>query len=180
MPHSSDDAELLAHMARGDQQALELLVERYHARLWRYLARHLDAHSIEDVLQEIYLAFWHAAGSFRGDSRPSTWLYQIAHHHLVTAQVAERRHQTQTDRFTLAEQQTTPSPENAVAARIDLAQALRTLSRKHLETLDLVYFHGFTIDETAHILGIPSGTVKSRLSQARERLHAIIGKGARS
>ena len=178
MPHSPDDAALLVRIANGDQQALELLVERYHARLWRYLARHLDLHMVEDVLQEIYLAFWRAAASFRGDARPSTWMYQIAHHHLVTALVAHRRQQTQTDRFILAEQQTTASPENAVVARLDLAQAMQTLSLKHLETLDLIYFHGFTVEETAHILGIPPGTVKSRLNQARERLHTILGKGA--
>ena len=178
MPDTLDEAVLLKQIALGDQPAFERLAAAYHPRLWRYLARHLDPGTVEEVLQDIYLAIWRAAGSFRGTARPSTWIFQIAHHHMVDSYRTSGRHEEHLDRFAEEDQQTTPSPEQAITDRVDLAAALRFLSPRHLETLDLVYFHGFTIAETARILDVPPGTVKSRLSHAREQLHIVLEQGA--
>jgi RNA polymerase sigma-70 factor (ECF subfamily) len=68
----------------------------------------------------------------------------------------------------------TVSPENAVIDRITLASALRQLSDKHREVLELVFHYGFAPDEVANILAVAPGTVKSRISYARRALLQLL------
>ena len=70
-----------------------------------------------------------------------------------------------------------PSHESAVIARLSLAEALDHLSTKHREALDLVFYHGFSLEETAQILDTPLGTIKSRLSYARRALQEHLSAG---
>src|SRR5262249_58792096 len=88
-------AALVARIAMGDHDALALLAADYHPRLWRYLARQLgaDIELVEDVLQEVYLAIWQGAGSYRGDARVSTWIFQIAHYRALDVHRARARRQ---------------------------------------------------------------------------------------
>ena len=189
MGTTPDDNDLLARVALGDKAAMERLAADYHPRLWRYLARQLggDASLIEDVLQEVYLAIWRSADSFRGSARVSTWIFQIAHHRMVDARRARtQRHariqvlshggDDEGGEVNSATPEMVPSHEDAVLDRLALAEALRALSPRQREALDLVCQYGFTVDETASILGVPPGTVKSRLSYARRALGAALLK----
>jgi RNA polymerase sigma-70 factor (ECF subfamily) len=174
----SEDADLLHSIAQGDEQALRLLYLHYRPRLWRYLLQQLNGRDelVEDVLQEVFLAIWRSAASFRGEARVATWIFRIAHHHAV-------RHRLSADRFQPAPADNDPavageedgaighaSPENEVVDRLILAAAFHHLSTKHREVLLLVYQQGFTLEEAAIILAIPAGTVKSRVSYARRAL----------
>src|SRR5215472_9328216 len=80
-----EDADLLNRIARGDEQALQMLYLRYRPRLWRYLLHQLNGREslVEDVLQEVFLAIWRSAATFRGASRVGTWVFRIAHHQAV-------------------------------------------------------------------------------------------------
>lgn len=183
MADTPPESALIARIAAGDQAALEALAATYHTRLWRYLARQLngDPDRVEDVLQEVWLAIWRGAGNFRGAARPSTWIYQIAHHQMIDARQAHQRHASYAQPDAPDDDlpgMAIPSHEDAVLNRLDLARALRELAPRHQAALDLVCNHGFTIDEAAGILGIPPGTVKSRLSYARRALLAALRKGA--
>lgn len=174
---------LLARVAAGDEDALHDLYTRLRPRLWRYLWRELggDRPLIEDTLQEIFLAIWRSAGSFRGEARVSTWVFQIARYLMLRARhTSMRREET----FSANDDEgsaTSNSPwrqesfEDAALDRVAFAEALQHLSPKHRETLELVYFGGFTLDEAAAILSIPTGTVKSRISFARQALLRVLG-----
>lgn len=182
----TDDYTLLRRVAGGDQDALRELYARYRPRLRRYLWYQLGGRrdDVEDLLQEIAVAIWRSAGSFRGEARVSTWIFQIAHHRVLRArrdserhperQLAWRRDDDDDEDADLhapgAAVASHDSHEDVVVNRIALEQALGCLSPKHREVLDLVFVHGFAPDEVAQILDVPAGTVKSRLSYARRAL----------
>src|SRR5258706_13177765 len=76
----ADDRPLIARIARRDAAALERLYALYRPRLWRYLWQQLDgdAGAVEDILQEVFLAVWLAAGDFRGEAEGNTRIFPLA------------------------------------------------------------------------------------------------------
>lgn len=191
-----DEHLLLAQVATGDEDAMRQLYFAYRPRLRRYLWHQLggDMPSVEEALQDIFLAVWRAARSYRGDARVSTWVYRIAHNIALDTRRRLARC-PQPLRLTPSADDDGPeldenlaaaeadSDEEALLDRLALADAVGRLSEKHREALALVFQHGFTLDEAAHILDVPLGTVKSRISYARKALlrdlNAIQGKEAR-
>ncbi len=169
-----DDQTLLTRIARGDQDALDLLYARHRPRLWRYAWQQMDRNSswAEEVVQDTFLAIWTAARGYRGDASVATWIFRIAHHQTQKAWRAQGR---QVHEVAIDEESALLAPieshEAAVVARLALDEALTQLSTKHRAVLELLFFHGFSLDEVALILDIPVGTVKSRLSYARRALH---------
>jgi RNA polymerase sigma-70 factor, ECF subfamily len=169
------DLALLERIAAGEQDAMHCLYERFYSRLQRFLwsRLHGDRALVEDALQEIFLNIWRSAGSFRGQSSVATWVFQIAHHQALRSlhkqDASDKREHALTDEHADMPQQTALL-EDAVIDRITLANALRQLSDKHREVLELVFYYGFAPDEVANILAVAPGTVKSRISYARRAL----------
>ena len=177
----ADDESLIGRIAEGDEEALRQLYASYRVRLWQYLWPQLsgDAQRVEEVLQDVFLAVWRQARTFRGEARASTWLYRVARNRASNA-MRDRARQPEGHAVSFTtgdddeageyERSGIASHEDAVLDRMALAEGMARLSPKHREVLDLFFFHGFTVDEVAHILDIPTGTVKSRLSYARRAL----------
>jgi RNA polymerase sigma-70 factor (ECF subfamily) len=183
-----DDRTLLALVGGGDQDALKRLYSIYRPRLRRYLWHQLggDEHAVDDTLQDVFLAVWRSAASYRGEAQVATWIYQIAHHQVLHVRRARARHpewqrapypgsMDDTDEEGGGTQEVDEggaygSHENAVLDRLALQDALGQLSARHREVLELVFLHGFALAEAAQILGVPEGTVKSRISYARRAL----------
>ena len=175
---ADEDRRLIAQIAIGDERALDTLYARYRPRLRGYLWRLLDGDGglVEEALQDIFLAVWQTAARYRGEAKVATWVFQIAHNIAISAR---RRGERQPDQAPLlaadrpdrpdAPAQSDPYGE-AVIARLSVRDALGKLSEKHREVLDLFFRQGFFPDEIAAILGIPPGTVRSRLSYARKAL----------
>jgi RNA polymerase sigma-70 factor (ECF subfamily) len=180
MERESDD-RLLARVATGDQDALRDLYTRYRPRLWRYLRSRLDGDmtAVDDLLQEIFLAVWSAAPGYQPRGRVAAWIFQIAHHQLGHARRALSRrpegHLASGDEDGPESSLNghRPTFEEGVVERVALADALARLSPAHREVLLLVFQQGFTLEEVACILGVPVGTVKSRISYARRALFRI-------
>lgn len=188
----ADDHPLIARIARRDATALERLYALYRPRLWRYLWQQLegDSGAVEDALQEVFLAVWHAAGDFRGEAKVNTWIFRIAHHQVARRQRSAARRpeghlaelippddddgRSDDARGELAQ----ASHEGAVLDRLVLAAAFGRLAAKHREALELVYQQGFTLEEVAQILDVPLGTVKSRISYARRALQRELAGAA--
>src|SRR5579884_2966071 len=158
MRETSDDQTermLLSRVAMGDEDALHELYVRLRPRLWRYLWRQLDSDRplIEDTLQEVFLAVWRSAGHFRGEARVATWVFQIARHlslrvrHTPTRQMEALPQDDADARGVSDSPWRQESFEDATLERVALAEALRQLSPKHRETLQLVFSLGFTLDE---------------------------------
>jgi RNA polymerase sigma-70 factor (ECF subfamily) len=180
-----EDAEraLLARVARGEQEALADLSQRYQRPLFVYLLRLLrDEGLAEEVLQDVLVAIWQGAALFAGRSRVSTWVFGIAHYQ--AAQAARRRALP----LVSPEEYTQLSDDEQHAERVifalalqeDLEAALERLSPIHREALELVLAHGFSYEEAAMITAVPVGTVKSRVNQARRLMQqALVARGWR-
>jgi RNA polymerase sigma factor (sigma-70 family) len=171
-----DDARpLIERLAGGDRQALAELYARYQGPLFRYLLQLTgDRELAEEVLQDTLVAVWKYAATFEGRSTVQTWLIGIARRQAHNT--LRRRTLPRADAAALADLAASePDPEDlalASAEREELVAALTRLAPMHREVLGLIFEHGLSYQETARILGVPEGTVKSRLSNAKRALRA--------
>lgn len=194
-----DEHSLVALVAEGDGQAMRLLYATYRPRLWRYLWQQLDGDgsAVEDALQDVFLAIWRSAESFRGEAQVNTWIFRIAHYQVLHRRrdIARRPegHLASLDSgndvtgdfpgesdaegdgdWARASQR--DSHEDEVINRLALAAALDRLTPRHREALELIFLQGFTLEEVAGILDVPLGTVKSRISYARRALQQELAR----
>ena len=157
-------------MAEGDPEAHREIYERFAPAVFSYLAGRLHDRGVaEDVFQECMLEAWHSAGRFRGDSRVLTWLLAIAHYQ-ATNRLRRYRREDTTDPDLLERRNGTAHSAAASDTRIDVRSAIGALPPGQQAALELVFFHGLTVDESAAVLAIAPGTVKSRLFRAKAAL----------
>ena len=164
------DAQLLQKAGTGDTAAFHELVERHAASLYR-LAHALmgNTDDAEDVMQETFLGAFQNMSSFQGRSSVRTWLVGI-----LTRQAA-RRHRWRLRRPAvalddLAQDARAGEQQGASDARLDVTEALGRLSAEHRQVMVLREVEGMTYAEIAQALGVPLGTVESRLFRARQEL----------
>ena len=169
-----DDRALLAAHVAGDPDAFPALVARHRDRLWAVALRTLgDREEAADALQDALLSAYRAAGSYRGDARVTTWLHRV----VVNACLDRVRRRAVRPTVPLLELDRA-DPRDAVAERetaLDVEQALAALPYDQRAALVLVDVHGLPVDEVAALLGVPTGTVKSRCSRGRARLALSLG-----
>jgi RNA polymerase sigma-70 factor, ECF subfamily len=163
-----DDDELIAALAAGDDTALRELFMRHAPWLAARLRAALPPPDVEDVLQETFLAVWKGASSYRPRGTPQAWMWVIARNQAalllrkrgpVTASLEGMPHAGL-------------DPAEAAMVRADIAAAL---SGPGGEVLRLMYVEDRPVAEVATLLGVPSGTVKSRAYRARRMLRAVLG-----
>lgn len=162
----------LIQAKNGNPAAFQCLVTPHLQGLNGFIRRRVGQGEAEDVYQETLLAAWQAIHSFTGDSSLKTWLFAIAGYKCADAlRRLARQPQTVEDRESLG----SPSFEQASVSRMDIHQALAKLSKENQSLLYLVYAEGFSLQEVAIHLGIPLGTVKSRLHTLRGGLRETLG-----
>jgi RNA polymerase sigma-70 factor (ECF subfamily) len=174
---ASSDADLIASHAAGDPHAFSELVRRHRDRMWAVALRTLrDPEEAADALQEAFISAFRAASSFRAESQVTTWLHRI----VVNACLDRvRRRQA---RPTVPLPETGPSepvtPGDAMADRetsLVVKNALAELSEEQRVPILLVDVEGYSVAETAKMLGIAEGTVKSRCARGRAKLAKVLG-----
>ncbi|MFG2625583.1 RNA polymerase sigma factor [Streptomyces sp. NPDC048473] len=176
----NDDNALLRAVAQGDTAALATLYDRHAGWLLARLSRRCaDAETVREVLQDTFVTAWRSAGSHRG-AQIGGWLWVIASRRLVDAQRVHAR----TDLAAQAERAgskewaaAAPSAEERVLAGLeygDVGAALDRISPELREVLRATVIDGLTTRETARLLGIPEGTVKTRAMRARRELRAAL------
>jgi len=160
------DMLLLGQVAKGDASAFHALYERHADRVFRYVLGMIrKPHLAEEVLQETMLAVWKGAGNFKGAAKVGTWILGIARNQAYNLLRREERGSRLPDR---QDQAADPAP--ALEREVAVSDALRTLPAAQREVLHLVYYQNLSVRETADALGIPTGTVKSRMYHARRTL----------
>ncbi|MFE7355161.1 RNA polymerase sigma factor [Streptomyces sp. NPDC057543] len=176
----NDDDALLRAVAQGDTAALATLYDRHAGWLLARLSRRCpDPETVREVLQDTFVTAWRSAGSHRG-ARIGGWLWVIASRRLVDAQRVHAR----TDLAAQAERAgskewaaAVPSAEERVLAGLeygDVGAALDRISPELREVLRATVIDGLTTRETARLLGIPEGTVKTRAMRARRELRTAL------
>jgi RNA polymerase sigma-70 factor (ECF subfamily) len=161
--------------SRGDQAAFRRIVEHYDEGL-RALAYRLlgDRDRMDDVLQEAYVRAYRALPRFRGDAKLGTWLYRIVYNACLDELKATARRRE----LPLAEAGDRLDPRTgvaeAVAERSSLGEALAALAPEDRAAVLLVDAQGLGYRRAAAVLGVPEGTIASRLNRARAVLRRAL------
>lgn len=157
----------------------ELLVAKQEKRLRNFIVKHFrDENAVEDVFQQTLIEAYCCWNSFRGDAKRATWLFGIA---LNIIRNTARRSPQYKFQFTSDEELEFEQAEGADPIQhcmkkefgIKLQSAIGNLPSDLRETLMLVIQHGNSYQEAADILGVPIGTVRSRISRSRTQLKLI-------
>jgi RNA polymerase sigma-70 factor (ECF subfamily) len=178
----SDVAPAVLDRARGgDQAAFATLIRHYDPSL-RSLAYRLlgDRDRTEDALQETYMKAFRALPGFRGDSKLGTWLYRITYNVCLDelARSARTAYVPLTEVPEAAE--TGPPADDELARRFAISAGLDALSPHDRAALLLVDRDGFDYRGAGEVLGIPAGTVASRLNRARSSLRLMLTPPAKA
>lgn len=165
------DEELIAAMTEGDRKALEVLYRRHAPWLAGRLARATSSRDLaEEALQDCFVAAWRKPGSFRGEGDVGAWLWAIARRRL--ASLARKRIDLPSvlDDDALGEAADQQALANLDAARV--RAAVDALPSEQRDVVERVVFHGQRLVDVARCLGVPIGTLKSRLHRARRQIRA--------
>jgi RNA polymerase sigma-70 factor (ECF subfamily) len=169
------DRALLAAHVDGDAEAFATLVRLHRHRLWAVALRTLsDREEAADALQDALLKAYRSAATFRGEARVTSWLHRI----VVNACLDRVRRRAARPTVPMPEDTEPVDTHDALGARelaLDIESALATLPEDQRVALVLVDVQGLPVDEVARLLGVPSGTVKSRCSRGRARLALQLG-----
>jgi RNA polymerase sigma-70 factor (ECF subfamily) len=172
------DPELMWRLVRGESSALGELYDRYREPVRRFIVRATsDAHDVDDLVQATFLAAAKTAARYDGRSSSRPWLIGIA------AQLLRRRRQS-FGRFLAvlsslgsAARATTPDPQATLQARRDLERALLAISEAKRITFLMAEVERLSCAEIAAALGVPIGTVWTRLHAARRELRRALEEG---
>jgi RNA polymerase sigma-70 factor (ECF subfamily) len=174
-PHQDprSDGELLAAVSDGSPAALEVLYHRHVDWLAVRLSRRCsDAGVVDEVLQDTFVAAWKGAARYTGKGEVAAWLWGIAIRRLVDALRRRPPHEWSLEEYG-ADLGTLESAEDRVLLGVehgDLAGALARLSPELRVVVQATVLDGLTTREAGRLLGLPSGTVKTRMMRARREL----------
>ena len=180
------DAELVARWQRGDARAFESLVRRHERRVFRLLLRMLGTREeAEDAAQEAFLSLHRHGHRFRGEARFSTFIYRVAANAALNRRRSLGRARAREKELALRQAAGTDLPASPrdpegsasgaqVQARVQ--EALLELPGDLRMAVVLYDIEGQSYKEIAQALGIPEGTVKSRIHRARNALRGLLGE----
>jgi RNA polymerase sigma-70 factor (ECF subfamily) len=174
------DSRWLEQCREGDVQAIEKMVHLYQKDIFLLDFSILDNYDeAEDSTQETFLAALRTLDSFRGDSAFKTWLFSISVNVCRSRlrRIKNRNNLQQILQNLFQLRGGDERPENEVIKKEvdhEIWVAIRNLDNKHRIPLILRYYHDLSIIDIAAILGIPPGTVHSRLNHARNKLRALL------
>jgi RNA polymerase sigma factor (sigma-70 family) len=178
LAHLSDEA-LVALVARGDENALAELYDRVGRVAYGLAFRVLrDDRLAEDAVQEAFLGVWRTAAGFRAErAKASTWILTLVHRRAVDLVRREERRRTDPLDDEHRDAATTGSAEDAAwlgFERERVQGALRKLPDPQREAIELAYYGGYSQSELATRLGLPLGTIKSRMFAGLARLRELL------
>lgn len=168
------DEELMSAIAEGDRSAFDELYLRHAAWLHLRLSRRCgDPGLVEEALQDTFLVVWRKAGSYRGRGEVGAWVWGIGIHQLLNR---TRRRKTpawhllvRSDGLVSAEDTVMVGTEHG-----DLAGALDGLAPELRAVVQATVVDGLTCREASRVLGVPAGTVKTRMMRARQQLREAL------
>ena len=179
--HEPDsDMELVRRVRQGDEAAFRRVVDIHGPRLYLLAVSMLgNPEDAQDVVQETFVGAFRGLRGFQGRSTVKTWLTRILMNNV--ADLRRRRHLRKTLPFDEAAEQLGASPAWRVTEtgradmRMDIAAVVGRLPEEHRTVIVLREMQGMTYEEIAAALGVPRGTVESRLFRARQKLKEILG-----
>ncbi len=175
-PSLSGDAELVAAIADGDRAALRELYLRHQPWLTARLRhRCSDSDVVAEAVQDTFVAVWRNASGWSGAGEPTAWMWGIAIRRLIGVLRHRSRWSPVSNR--VSEASTLATAEDVVlfgVAHGDLAGAIDSLPVELRAVVQATILDGLTTREAARLLGIPAGTVKTRMMRARIQLRGAL------
>lgn len=175
------DADLLQQVAAGDDAALRELFDRHAAWLQLRLQRRTsDPDLLADALQDTFVAVWRSAASYRGQGDVGAWIWGISIRRLVSRLRARRFDALPGDEVIAQESSAVQSAEDQLLVGVeygDVGAALRALSPELRTVVQATVIDGLTTKEASRLLGLPQGTVKSRVRAAKSQLRGRLATG---
>ncbi|MFL5971718.1 MAG: sigma-70 family RNA polymerase sigma factor [Gaiellaceae bacterium] len=173
------DEQVLDAVGRGDDDALGVLYDRFGRLAFRLAFRILrDRALAEDAVQEAFLAVWRSADAYKRErAKPSTWILTVVHRRAVD--IVRREQSRRGEPLEVApEPESGPADEDAVLRdrRAAVQAALTELPGEQRQALELAYYGGLTQSQLAERLGVPLGTVKSRMFAGLGRLRELLAE----
>lgn len=172
-----NDRELVSKALQGSQKAFRQIVERYHSTAYAVVRGVLgDSDEVDDVLQNVYVKIYRGLAGFRGESRLSTWIYQIARNEAINAARKRRPVGTPVEDVAVAAGDAA-SPEVSFGKR-ELSErmeaAMAAMDDNYRMVLELRYMGERSYDEIAEAMGLPVGTVKTYIYRGKVQLKKIL------
>jgi RNA polymerase sigma-70 factor, ECF subfamily len=170
--HDASDVELLGRVAEGDRLAFRELYDRHAPWLAVRLGRRCaDQGVVDEVVQDTFVAVWRGAARHRREGEVAAWIWGIGIRRLIDRLRRPLRLPA------IGRSEAEPSAEERVLLGVehgDLAGALNRLSPELRAVIEATVLDGLTTREAARLLGIPQGTVKTRLMRARAQLREAL------
>lgn len=180
MSEKSDDMQIIERVINGDTEAFSVIIRRYSDQVFRYVrAKFENNDEVMDITQDIFMMVFESLGSFRGDSKFSTWLFSITANYCKNYRKKMNRARTisiekseeESGEFQIADER--ENTEKTVIDRESLRivkEELYRLPEDYREILILRDIEGMPYNEIAGILGISLSNVKVRIHRGREQL----------
>jgi RNA polymerase sigma factor (sigma-70 family) len=171
------DEELLDAVASGDDGALAALYDRFGRVAYGLAYRILrDQALAEDAVQEGFLAVWRSAQGYQRErSKAATWILTLVHRRAVD--LVRREDRRRTEALDEAQEPASESVDEQAGLRdrrVAVQAALQQLPEDQRHALELAYYGGYTQSELAERLGVPLGTIKSRMFAGLNRLRELV------
>ena len=170
-----DESALILELQQGNPEAVNQIVDRYSKPLFAFIMRMVDDQATaEDIFQDTWVRVVRNIGSFRGDSKFSTWLFQIS------LNLCRNLMRSKARRSFVGIEEVSDLAEDPEVDGMQILQAQKvrrlvaSLPPKMREVIVLRYYHEKTDVEIAEVTGLPPGTVKSRIHRATELLRIKI------
>jgi RNA polymerase sigma factor (sigma-70 family) len=167
MEAMASDEELAGRIVRGDEAALEELLGRYSRPLASFISRHTGGHDVEDLHQETWIRVVGAIDSFDRQRKFSTWIFRIA------INLCRDRHRRYAARPSGSADSDEVGYTEDSSAALDAQSLLALLPVDQREAIVLRYYHDLSEAEMADVIGVPQGTVKSRLHAGLSKLSKL-------
>jgi RNA polymerase sigma-70 factor (ECF subfamily) len=171
------DEAIQVRFAAGEERALEECRDRYGPLLLAYAGRYVGPDDAEDVVQRVLIEAWQARGRYDPTRPLEAWLLAIARRRAID--LLRGRRAAVVDVEALRELSVDDGRESAerFAWAYDVRRALDQLPERQREALVLAYFGGLSQTQVASRVGVPLGTVKTRMARGMERLAELLDGG---
>lgn len=175
-----DEEKVIARARRGDADAFGQLVAAYRDTVFRLALRMCGNEAdADEVAQEAFLDAWRGLPNFRGESRFSTWLYQLTTHAAIDLLRREKRQPATEDIADVSAADHAPGPQQQAEQnerRQAVRQAILALPPEQRQVIVLRFMQELSYEEIGAALHLPAGTVKSRLNRAKAALKEILSQ----
>lgn len=160
--------------------AMQTLYESYRSRLVPFLRRMTPDHTvIEETYNDVMLTLWNKSNQFKGDSKVSSWIFQIAYRDCLKILRKQKFRQQVLDKFLFHADEDKEHGDHVREQGDDvktdlLNKAIQSLPSKQRIVIELSYFEAYSIQEISEIADCPVNTVKTRLHHARQKIRAFM------